>query len=660
MLCLSIGLTQYSYSQKKELCIKKYIGFKDQLQTDDYILKTQYDVLDSLLTNCKYEDQEWITKVLASATLRKDTLLNHSFPWNYYVYLYRQSDREEDATKILDYFIDYSHETKYPLNGDFYIERGIRYETEGDYAKQLNAYQKGLSAYQRDESDNIIYALGVLGKFHLEIGALDKAKDYKLGALELAKSLEIDYLKYYNLSNICLDLGAIYLKKDSLAQAEKYYQMALNAALKQKNNNLTLSIYDELTQFLISQERYDEAEELIISADLQKDKAIKKGLWNYKIQYLAYHDLTKSKFGLQALKTKFLKNPKDISLQNIAIKDLKEFYKYAIDYSELYSDHKTALKYSKELNKTIEQETKDQKISAIDMLIEKQNFAQLQEENNLLLDTKRKQQIQKYFYISLVFFLAITLMFLYYFLKRSNEYNKRIKGKRKEIELQYAELERITYVMTHDLKEPINTVNSFTTLLLNRHSEGLDANGKKYFNIIEDTSKTMLSLVNNLHNYLLLGVRSQLKKIDLELAWSQAQTNLKASINKSNAIIRSEKLPILSCYEEDIIILFQSLISNSIKYAKKEIPPKINLRCLESSEFYTFELSDNGIGLNENMHDSVFDLFKRVSADSNIEGSGIGLANARKIVENHQGEIWIKSKLHEGCTFYFTISKNLN
>lgn len=653
-LCIS----SITLDGQKDNCSQKYIHQKSDIENSKD-LQSQFNLLDSLIKKCNYEDKEWINSVVNAGMELETSISEHSFPWSYYVFLYRIPERNEDARKFLERIIDYNEENGFDLNGDFYIEMGIRYGDDGNFANQLEAYQKGLESYKRDASVNIVYALVVLGKFHLDLGDLDKAKMYALQAYDYSQTLENISERSYNAANALKDLGEIYFQKDSLEQVEKYYANALKSSLQQHNYDLTLSVYDDLIGYYCEVNSFQKAEKFIEEADAMLLTSRKRYKWQYKPQYEAYHQLTKSKYSILRNSSKYSIDPSDINTQDMSIEVLKEYYEFAISYTKHHNQIQRALGYSQQLNELVENQSNLQKVSAIDILLEQQTSSKLQSENNTLIERERKKSIQQYIYLGLISFLGMSLWFLYSFLKKSNQYNISIKEKREMVESQYNELERISYAMTHDLKEPINTVNSFTDLVLKKHVHNLDEKGKKYFDIIHQNSNAMLRSVNSLHNYLLVGKTSELKLTHLNAPWTQAQNNLKASILESNATINDTTLPIANCYEEDIITLFQSLISNSIKYAKAHKSPAISLSHANSSEHFIFKYVDNGIGIKKESKDEIFNLFKRVNEDQEIEGSGIGLANARKIIEKHKGKIWVESEDNDGSTFWFTISKNL-
>ena len=133
--------------------------------------------------------------------------------------------------------------------------------------------------------------------------------------------------------------------------------------------------------------------------------------------------------------------------------------------------------------------------------------------------------------------------------------------------------------------------------------------------------------------------------------------NLDASLKTNGAKIHIDTLPVLNADVSDMKQLFQNLISNAIKYRKKNISPVITISSEEENGFWKFSIADNGIGIDEKFSERIFIIFQRLHSRSQYEGTGIGLALCKKIVEIHDGKIWIKSEPGAGTTFYFTIKK---
>ena len=239
----------------------------------------------------------------------------------------------------------------------------------------------------------------------------------------------------------------------------------------------------------------------------------------------------------------------------------------------------------------------------------------------------------------------------------NNSLDKRIT----EIEEKNKVLEQFTYIASHDLQEPLRTVSSFTDLLINEHSDSLDETGKKSIHFIQKATERMSQLVKGLLDYSRLGAKSQLTEVDLNDVITNVKSDLQSLINSRKALIKSSDLPIIKAYRMEMRLLFQNLISNSIKYSHDDISPEIEIsfKDCEEEDVFEFALKDNGIGMEESQTDRIFSIFQRLHGQNEYEGTGIGLAHCRRIVSLHEGSIWVKSKLNYGSTFFFQISKNL-
>jgi PAS domain S-box-containing protein len=229
----------------------------------------------------------------------------------------------------------------------------------------------------------------------------------------------------------------------------------------------------------------------------------------------------------------------------------------------------------------------------------------------------------------------------------------------KILQSQNSELEQFTYITSHDLQEPLLTLMSFSELLLEEYTEGLNDEAKLYIEFINKSAIRMRALVSGLMEYARIGKRDNVKEIECNQLVYDVLTDLSVIINKTKAEIEVENLPIIRGYETYIRLLFQNLISNAIKFNKENTKPEIKIKCSETINEWKFSVKDNGIGIDEKYIDQVFIIFKRLNNDSLYKGYGIGLAHCKKIVDIHNGEIQVKSTINKGSTFSFTISKNL-
>lgn len=227
----------------------------------------------------------------------------------------------------------------------------------------------------------------------------------------------------------------------------------------------------------------------------------------------------------------------------------------------------------------------------------------------------------------------------------------------KALEQKNIELEQFAYVASHDLREPLRTTSSFIDLLHKQYEGRLDERADKYLFFITEAINRMQVLIDDLLHYSRIGRKRILTSINCNELLQEVQADLDQTIREQQASITAAPLPVLNGYDTELKLLFQNLISNSIKFRKKEVPPQIQVSATATEEGWTFLFRDNGIGIDERHYERIFIPFQRLHTRHEYEGSGIGLAHCKKIVELHGGKIWVESKPGEGSTFYFTIQQ---
>ena len=167
----------------------------------------------------------------------------------------------------------------------------------------------------------------------------------------------------------------------------------------------------------------------------------------------------------------------------------------------------------------------------------------------------------------------------------------------------------------------------------------------------------MSALIHDLLEYSRLGQKAEMSEVDSAEVLKNTLQNIESLIHESGAEIDVGALPRLRANESMLLLLFQNLICNAIKFQKKDVKPRIRIRATEEGSFWKFSFEDNGIGIEEEQAEKIFIIFQRLHSRAEYEGTGIGLAQCRKIVELHGGRIWIESKPGEGTTFFFTMKK---
>jgi PAS domain S-box-containing protein len=226
---------------------------------------------------------------------------------------------------------------------------------------------------------------------------------------------------------------------------------------------------------------------------------------------------------------------------------------------------------------------------------------------------------------------------------------------REELQRSNSDLEQFAYVASHDLQEPLRMVATYTELLAERYRGKLDERADKYIGYAIDGAKRMQQLVKELLTY--SRVSSQAKPpavVATEALVRDVLGGLKVAIDESGAEIVCEELPQVRADPAQLGQVFQNLIGNALKF-RAERAPRIRIGGDKSNGKCVFRVEDNGIGIDKEYSERVFQMFQRLHGRGRYEGSGIGLAIAKKIVERHGGRIWFDSEPGKGATFFFTM-----
>jgi PAS domain S-box-containing protein len=253
-------------------------------------------------------------------------------------------------------------------------------------------------------------------------------------------------------------------------------------------------------------------------------------------------------------------------------------------------------------------------------------------------------------------------------LEKTNEKLKSAIAKHEEAEIKMSELvvelkrsnkdlEQFAYVASHDLQEPLRMVSSFTQLIERKYRDKLDEDANEYIWYVVDGAKRMQSLINDLLSYSRVTTKvKDFTKINLNETVDEAIFNLEIAIEENNAIVVVDSLPPIYGDSSQMVQLFQNIIGNAIKYRSEKIP-EIHISASEGDQEWIFKIEDNGIGIQPEYNERIFQIFQRLHGSHAYSGTGIGLAICKKIVELHGGSIWVNSKPGEGSIFYFTIPK---
>jgi len=233
-----------------------------------------------------------------------------------------------------------------------------------------------------------------------------------------------------------------------------------------------------------------------------------------------------------------------------------------------------------------------------------------------------------------------------------------LKNYTRQIEKVNKELDDFTYIVSHDLKEPLRSIDAFSKFVADDNKDKLDDQGRMYLERVRANTARMQDLIEDLLEISRIErKRGSFEEVEAEELVNEARFRLEYAIKQKDVeIIVRDKLPKVFCDRVRLTEVFLNLISNAIKF-NAQPNPRVEVGCSQKGIFYEFYIKDNGPGIEEQYFDKIFEIFQRLGKIEEHEGTGAGLTIAKKIVQMHKGKIWVESKVGEGSTFYFTIPK---
>jgi signal transduction histidine kinase len=229
-----------------------------------------------------------------------------------------------------------------------------------------------------------------------------------------------------------------------------------------------------------------------------------------------------------------------------------------------------------------------------------------------------------------------------------------------EIRKKNKELEAFVYMVSHDLKNPVVSIQGFCSSILKNQRDELNEKTLFYLQRVQANASLMSSLLEDLVELSRIG-RIEDKKTEISVqqviksVWAGVSTSL---ATQDVEFILPKNLPQLFYSEKRLYQIFSNLLSNALKFRDEDRKTKVEIGHQEDKDNYTFFVRDNGIGIEQKYHNKIFESFSQLK-DTKSEGTGMGLAIVKKIVEANQGKVWVESQKGAGSTFYFTIPKNV-
>lgn len=591
--------------------------------------------------------------------------------------------------------------------GDCFKDLGTIQLHQNNYIEAEGFYQQGINAYNEAK-----YKAGFahcnlnLGNVYIEQFQYAQGIQYYYNALKIYEELELH--RYIGMANN--NIGNIYKENQNYEKAHEYYKKASESYKIDKDSLQIINVNLNIGSTYLDQEDYDKAIQILYLALADA----KSTGFNHPIPVIynniaACHinlenfELAKKNISIAEQAAAMNKNKAELMSTNLLAAEMylrKKEYKKSIQLAQvayddaiknkhlvilsdasriLYTNYKVLNQFKKslsflELNKTYRDSLFNESRMKIPMSkdfeyqLEKQKRAQIiqQEKNKLTWEAKLDFQRLILIYLIVGFLVLSLAAFVIYKNFKAKKIAEGELAKKNTMLEKYIEsniqLEQFAHIASHDLKSPLRTVGSFSSLLKRRAKDKLNENEMEYLDMISNAAKLMWNLVDDLMIY------SQVNSLQMNLTSNDANhllkevlANLNFSIKEKNAKVKVANLPTKIMVDETKIRqVYQNLIANSLKFMPEGRTPEININCVPENGFWKFSIQDNGIGIPDEYREKVFKPYKQLHTKDKFEGTGMGLAICKKIVEKHGGNISFESEEGKGTTFYFTILSTLS
>ena len=530
----------------------------------------------------------------------------------------------------------------------------------GDYEIALTNYLEALEIREtlKDEI-GLGRSCNNIGVLYLELGELNFAEKYYNRSLIYRRTAKDSIGMVYSYNN----LGDVYFKQKKIKKAITNYNIGLRiteSVHTPKAKAFTLerlaNLYETQGEFRNALENYEEALRLRYDVGIEYDIA-----------------KTMIRIGRLKLKENEIKNglnlieeAEKIAHQLEAKPLLKEVYKSLSQAYAKKEDYDKAYNYQLKFNQVQDSLLNTNISTKILGLQAKYQFEK--NERELLEQNNKFAILQRRFAIIIGILFLGFLIFIIFRYRRQIKVNSYLKKTKAEIEQKNnqlaaytKELEQFTYIASHDLKEPLRNIGGFARLLERRYQSSLDKNGQQYLHSIIGGVEQMTNLLKDLLRYSEVKrlKKEDLKWIDLNEIIENIKTELNGQLSKNNGQLSVSNLPSVYSNNFQMTQLFKNVITNGLKFQKSGEVPIVKIKNKELPDSWEFRIIDNGIGINKNYHDKIFEMFKRLHKKQDYQGTGMGLAICKQIVDQHKGSITVESKKGNGTTFIFTFPKDI-
>lgn len=507
---------------------------------------------------------------------------------------------------------------------------GTIYFYQSNYKLALKHYKKALQYAEMEGDERHIYSgLGAIGSTYHRTGNIEQSVIYNLKSLKLAEDLDYEV----GIAYAALNVGSDYFALEKYDTSLLFLFQGLEIQRKQQDKSGQSSSLRMIGEAYRMMENWDKSilyanEALTIAENIEAAHRIMEGYETLARVYEGKGDFQKANDYLRKYHVL-----KDTIVNEETVQKIE-----AVQTSyEVLQKERALLKKTNQLNKTYTYILIGGIV--ILLLIFYMTYSRFRSEkkNNELLEEKNNQIHEQN--------------------KQLRDKNKKIQKQNIKLEQSNEELRRFAFIASHDLKEPLRTIGSYSSLLKRRYKDKIDQDANEFLDFITGGVSRMYKLLNEVLDYSKIEEDELSTEIvDVNETVEYVIINLGNQIEKKNAIVEAGELPKVKATHTHITQLFQNLITNGLKYNNTE-NPKISINCATDSNSHVFSVSDNGIGIDMIYKDKIFDMFQRLHGKEEYEGTGVGLAICKKIVSQYGGDIWMNSEKGEGTTFYFSLPK---
>lgn len=595
-------------------------------------------------------------------------------------------------------------DTRNKLASTLLVEGSV-YKNMGSYSKAIEIYDECFDLAQSQKNNHLsVLVTNNKANIFRRQGKYNTALNVYLNALKICDDHNLESDKILVLGNI----GLVYKEQNQYNKALTYHNQVLVYHQK-KNNKRSIAIQlNNIGNIYSEQKKYNKAlkahqEAFKIREELGDLSNMASSMLNISSIYLkAFRDYDKAlEYAKQSLTIKKeIKAKEGIADSHLTLADIykekKDFNKaiyhaekgleYVINIGELplkskgyfilsesyqgLNNHKKSLEYFKEGQIAKDSVFSKSNQQAINQLTEKYKFEKQEEQLARQQALLEKAKARRFLLIGIIFFLVALGIMSFYIIRQKQATNQRLQQLNNEVNTQNDELhlaqnrlkvanqdlQSFTRMASHDLKEPLRMMGSFSQLL-RRRNKNLDESSQEYIEYITDAAQRMTRMLDDMLSYATNNIKIEnLEYLNMTDLVDTVQKNLQFAIKEHNVTLTIEdNLPSFKGQASLIEQVFQNLIANGIKFSRKDVAPNINITTQTTDKHIIYNITDNGIGISPENKSRVFQLFQRLNKE--YEGSGIGLATCKKIIELHDGEIGLESEMGKGTTFILTFPK---